>query len=164
MKHLLILILLSFAGSLAHNEALHLQDKKPAAKPNFSGTWKVNIEKSTFGPSPTPKSLTYKIEHKDSSLKLTSTRVDDGPEDSVVLTFTTDGQESTNVVHNSEVKSKITWEGAVLVIDSVSTIEGGTFGLNDKWTLSEDGKTINWVRLYSSSEGSADAKYLLEKQ
>lgn len=164
MKHLLILILLSFAGSLGHNGALHIQDKKPAPKPNFSGTWKVNIEKSTFDPSPTPKSLTYKIEHQEPSLKLTSTRVDDEAEDSVVLKLTTDGQENTNVVHNNDVKSKVTWQGAVLLIDSVTTIEGGTYGLKDQWSLSADGKTITWLRHYTSSAGEADAKYILEKQ
>jgi len=165
MRYLLILtILISFASSPAHNEARTIQDKKPAAKPNFSGTWKVNIEKSTFDPSPTPKSLTYKIEHAEPSLKLTSTRVDDAAEDSVVLKLTTDGQENTNVVRGNEVKSKITWEGGVLVIVSVSTIEGANYELKDQWNLSEDGKTITWLRHYSSTQGEADAKYILEKQ
>ena len=165
MRHFLILtILISFAGSLGMSATPGSQEKKPAAKPDFSGSWKVNIEKSNFGPSPTPKSLQYKIEQKGPALKLTSTRADETAEDSVVLNFTIDGQENVNNVRGSEVKSKVTWDGAVLVIDSVSTSEGGTFGLKDQWTLSADGKTITWARHYSGSAGDAEASYILEKQ
>jgi hypothetical protein len=165
MRYLLILVILSFgAGSLGLSATLASQQKKPAAKPNFSGTWKVNIEKSTFDPSPTPKSLTYKIEHQELALKLTSTRVDDEAEDTVVLKLTTDGQETMNVVRGIDVKSKITWEGDVLVIQSVSTVEGANYELKDRWSISEDGKTITWLRHYLSAQGEADAKYILEKQ
>jgi hypothetical protein len=33
------------------------------AKPNFSGDWKLNASKSTFGQMPAPDSMTYKITH-----------------------------------------------------------------------------------------------------
>jgi hypothetical protein len=32
------------------------------AADNFSGTWKVNVEKSTYSPGPPPRSLTSRIE------------------------------------------------------------------------------------------------------
>ncbi|MCL5743643.1 MAG: hypothetical protein M1541_06915, partial [Acidobacteria bacterium] len=35
------------------------------AKPNLSGTWKLNVTKSDFGPLPAPSARTDKIEHSD---------------------------------------------------------------------------------------------------
>jgi len=140
------------------------QEKKSPPTPNFTGTWKVNLEKSNYGPAPAPQSMVYKIEHKEPSLKITSTRVDDGVTDTVVLNLTTDGKEGSNVVRGNEVKSKVKWEGVVLWIDSVTTIDGNTFALKDKWNLSEDGKTLNWARHFSGPDGEAEASYVLEIQ
>jgi hypothetical protein len=143
------------------------QQPKPASLPNFSGTWKANIEKSSFGPAPVPKSMVYKIEHREPSVKLTSTRVEEEGEDTVTLTLTTDGKESSNMVHGAAVKSKLKWEGPALLIDSETTIDGNTFGLKDKWLLSDDGKTLTWLRHFVSPDGESgggDATYILEKQ
>ena len=140
------------------------QDTKPAAPPNFTGTWNVNIEKSNFGPSATPQSMVYKIDHREPSLKLTSTRVDQGAEDTVSLSLTTDGKESSNIVRGDAVKSKVKWDGSALLIDSVTKVEGNNFALKDKWTLSGDGKTLTWVRRFVSPDGDAEANYVLEKQ
>jgi hypothetical protein len=37
-------------------------------KTDFSGTWKLNIAKSDFGPLPAPASRTDVVTHKDNSL------------------------------------------------------------------------------------------------
>ncbi|HXM36459.1 MAG TPA: hypothetical protein VN920_14795 [Pyrinomonadaceae bacterium] len=165
MKQSFFAAILALAVSLLSLSAKpNGQQTKPAGTPNFTGNWKVNIEKSDFGPSPTPQSMSYKIDHHEPSLKLISTRVEDGVEDTVNLSLTTDGKESSNPVRGNEVKSKLKWEGSALWIESVTIVDGNTFGLKDKWTLSEDGKTITWLRRYTSPDGEADATYVLEKQ
>ena len=40
------------------------------SKSNFSGTWKLNVSKSDFGPLPGPDSRTDVIEHNDPVLKV----------------------------------------------------------------------------------------------
>ena len=157
-------ILVLAVSSLPLNAKPFGQETKPAATPNFTGNWKVNIEKSDFGPAPKPQSMSYKIDHRELSLKLISTRVDDGTEDTVSLSLTTDGKESSNPVRGNEVKSKLKWEGAALWIESVTTVDGNTLGLKDKWVLSDDGKTLTWLRHYTTPDGEADATFVLEKQ
>jgi hypothetical protein len=49
-----------------------------ADKPDFSGTWKMDPDKSTFGPLPPPTSITSKIDHKDPDITVATTQV--GPD------------------------------------------------------------------------------------
>ncbi len=44
------------------------------AKPNYSGTWKLNAAKSDFGPIPGPDSRTDVIEHNDPALKVSTSQ------------------------------------------------------------------------------------------
>ena len=143
---------------------VNAQDNKPAAKPNFSGTWKLNVEKSNFGPTPAPQSIIDVIDHKDPALHMASTRVVDGVEDKNNLSWTTDGKDSSNTMRGNEVKSKVTWDGATLLFDSTVDVQGSTITLKDKWTLSADGKTLTMARHFVTLEGEADATYVLEKQ
>jgi hypothetical protein len=156
-------ILVCALSTLALSTELNTQDAKPAT-PNFTGTWKLNLAKSDFGRTPAPESLVDKIEHKDAAITLNSTRVEQGATDAITLNLTTDGKENTNKVHGAEVKTKLKWEGAALLLDSAITLEGGSVSLKDKWTLSADGKTLTITRHYSGPEGEADVTYLLEKQ
>jgi hypothetical protein len=78
--------------------------------------------------------------------------------------LTTMARNAANTVRGDQVKSKVKWEGQFLLIDSVTEIEGNTFALKDKWTLSEDGKIINWLRRFISPDGEAVASYVMEKQ
>ena len=65
------------------------------AKPNFTGDWKLNASKSTFGQMPAPDSMTYKVKHDDP--KLTADTKQSGQfEMEQHLNYTTDGKESTN--------------------------------------------------------------------
>ena len=41
-----------------------------ADKPNFSGDWAMNLEKSNFGPLPMPTSVTMKITHAEPSITI----------------------------------------------------------------------------------------------
>src|SRR5437763_14822100 len=50
------------------------------AKPNFSGTWKLNTEKSSFGQMPAPESATYKVAHDEPKLKSSVTQAAQGNE------------------------------------------------------------------------------------
>src|SRR5258706_9240609 len=45
-----------------------------ADKPNFSGDWKIDNDKSNFGPMPPPSSLTRKIKHDDPAVAVGESR------------------------------------------------------------------------------------------
>ena len=135
-----------------------------AAKPNFSGDWKMNLDKTDYGPMPKPQSLSQKIDHQDPSLKVVITQVGARGEFTAESLYSTDGQETTNKMRNVESKSVAKWEGDVLEISTKANFQGNDVSIVDKWSLSEDGKTLTVKRHMASSMGEADATIVMEKQ
>lgn len=135
-----------------------------ADKPDFSGVWKMNNDKSDFGPIPKPDKYESKINHKDPELKVSTTQSGEQGEMTVDVVFSTDGNETSNKIGPGEMKSKGRWEGKILVIDSKLDFQGNEIGISEKWNLSEDGKTIVIDRVINSPQGDLAIKATLEKQ
>ena len=60
--------------------------------PNFSGNWTLDLAKSDFGPAPPPDSVVMTIDHKEPTLKSTTTQKTqqgDATNDSTITTGTT---------------------------------------------------------------------------
>lgn len=134
------------------------------AKPNLSGNWKVNVTKSDFGPMPAPDSQADKITHSDPDLKISVTSTGQMGDLNYDLHYTADGKEATNTVMGNEMKSTAKWDGDDLVIDTTGNFNGTDFTAKDRWTLSEDGKTMTQARHISFAGGDGDMKIILEKQ
>jgi hypothetical protein len=66
------------------------------SKPNFSGSWKLNIAKSDFGVLPPSNGRTDVIDHQDPSLKDTVSDDAAQGQQNYTLAMTTDGKEATN--------------------------------------------------------------------
>jgi hypothetical protein len=135
-----------------------------ADKPNFSGTWKMDRDKSVFGPVPPTESLVLAIDHKEPAISVHQTS--DGPEGprDVTSKYSTDGKESTNDFMGTPVKSKVHWDGQTLMIDSSLDAGGMEVKVASKWTLAADGKTLNDVVNISSPQGDLEITYVLVKQ
>lgn len=135
------------------------------ARPNYSGTWKLNIEKSDFGPLPPDTSRTDIIVHSDPSLK--DTVSDDGAQgkQDYVLTVTTDGKEATNNIGGMDAKSVANWTGANLVVDTKLNVQGTDIALKATWVLGPDGKTLTQnAHIVAGPLGEFDQKMVFEKQ
>lgn len=128
---------------------------QPQSRPDFGGTWKADIAKSDFGRMPAFQSSVSKIKHDDPNLKVTTTVVNDRGEFTFDAAYTTDGAENTNQFGSMEVKSKLRWEGTDLVIESKATRDQGEFMAIERWSLSEDRKTLKVVRTWSGPMGEA---------
>jgi hypothetical protein len=106
-----------------------------ASKPDFTGTWKLNVDKSDLGGAPLT-AVTVQIQHKDPEFKYTAKATVNGQDFDESETFTTDGKPrqdsrgSTMTAH---------WDGAVLVSDV--TGPDGNPAYTSRVNLSEDGKT-----------------------
>lgn len=144
--------------------ALGLGIAPAQAKPNFSGTWKLNVSKSDFGPIPAPDSQEQKINQEDPSMKVNVAEKGQMGDLNFDLSYTTDGKECTNTVAGNEFKSVANWDGNDLVIDTKGSFDGNDFTAKDRWTLSEDGKTLTVQRHLASAMGEADQKVIFEKQ
>jgi hypothetical protein len=148
-----VLTVTAFAASLAAQ-----------TKPNYSGTWKLNVAKSDFGPIPGPDSQTNVIEHNDPVLKVNSTAERPQGKQNATLMYTTDGKEVTNKQGPNNIKSTAVWEGSNLVINSKFTLNDSDVTIKSVWTLSADGKTLTEDRHLAAQMGEADQKMVFEKQ
>jgi hypothetical protein len=134
------------------------------AKPNFSGTWKLNVGKSDFGQMPPPDSRTDTIDHKDPVVK-ESTSMSTGQGDMQWdITYTTDGKDSKNTVMGSEMTSNAHWEGRTLVVDSKANFGGNDMTIHGTVVLSDDGKTLTRQAHIVGPMGEGDQKMVFDKQ
>ncbi len=134
------------------------------AKPNFTGDWKMNPSKSSFGEMPAPSSMTSKISHSDPKLETSSKSSSDQGDLEFNAKYTTDGQECTNEIMGSPVKSTVKWDGDALLINSKLNFGGNDMTISDRWTLSEDGKTLTIARTFKSDMGEIQQKLVMDKQ
>ncbi len=133
-------------------------------KPNFAGNWKLNVDKSDFGQFPPPASLTQQITHEDPAMKLTVKMSTDNGDFDFEMVISTDGKETTNTIGESEMKSVAKWDGDTLVVKTKGTFGDNEVTIDDKYTLSGDGKTLTQVRHFASAQGELDQKLIFEKQ
>jgi hypothetical protein len=135
-----------------------------AAPPDLSGNWKANLAKSDFGPMPAPSSIATKIEQKEPNVKMSTTFVGDQGEMTFDRAFVTDGSETVNNFGPFVLRSKAKWDGRALVIDSKGKTDDGDIAILEKWSLSEDGKTITVTSNWTSPQGEMVHKTVYEKQ
>jgi hypothetical protein len=134
------------------------------AKPNFTGDWKLNADKSDFGPMPPPSAMAIKIDHDDPNLKVATTQSGAQGDVSYEAKYTTDGKESTNSMGPMEAKSTVNWDGDALLFSTKLEAGEMKFDAKGKWMLSEDGKTLTQTIHITSAQGEFDIKQILEKQ
>ena len=123
-------------------------------KPNFSGTWRFNPEKSNMETTiPTQSELIFVIEHKGSKFKLTRTIIIGERTDTVSWEATTDGKEHYRKDGDFESWMRMTWMGDELILKS-RLRRHGEQGTNEAhYRLADEGKTLiaaEWYHMPSS--------------
>ncbi len=139
----------------------------PAAngpRPNLSGTWKLNVAKSDFGPFPAPVSRIDNVEENAPVITVKTVQEDERGKHDLNLKFTTDGKEAVNSIMGREVKGTATWEGNNLVVLSKLVMDQGEVTIKSVYGLTPDGKTMNVNSHIESPMGEVDQKMVMEKQ
>jgi len=132
-------------------------------KPDFSGDWKLNVDKSNFGPMPPPTSQTRSITHKDPAIKMVTKQSGAEGDVTLDLSYATDGTESKNDFMGNTMKSTAKWEGDALIINSKLDFQGTEVVVKETWKLSTDGKTLSTASKISTPQGDFDTASVLEK-
>jgi hypothetical protein len=118
-----------------------------AEVPDFSGTWVLNIAKSTLPKDSTIKSQAIVIENKKSAIVFHYKT--DGKKSTE--TYTPDGKKRVSVnMSSSQLNSSASWHDSVLVIESTLDIKipnatvvvTGLKPVIDTWTLTAEGRTL----------------------
>ena len=131
------------------------------AKPDFSGTWSVDLAKSDFGPAPPPDSIVAVIDHKGSTIKIATTQKSAMGEVSNERTLTTDGKDNVNKMRtpagDADMTSTSKWDGRKLITVSHMELQGTRITFNDSWEISGDGKVLTIVRQVQMTPGEGFA-------
>jgi hypothetical protein len=142
-------------------------------KTDFSGTWKLNVGKSDFGPVPGPSAQTDVIEQNGQTIKIAVTAETDMGKLQYTQTLTTDGREVTiapdsPAAHpNPEVTLQsvsAAWNGATLEVGQKLTYGSDPVTGKSHYTLSADGKVLTISSDYQSAMGEAQRTFIFEKQ
>jgi len=132
-------------------------------RPDLSGTWKQNMEKSPTKSS-WLKSYLNKIELQDANLKVTTTTVGDRGERTYDRTYVIGKEQNSQDREGDQFTTNVKWEGNTLVFETVEKERDAVLTSKEVWTLSDDGKTLIKNIHRSGPRGDSDQTYVLEKQ
>jgi hypothetical protein len=136
------------------------------AHPDFSGTWALDPAKSE-GPM-LPTSATLKITQDEKSMKVDRTVTAMGTTASTTSTYALDGSPSKNMVSGNgrsvEFNSTAEWSENVLVIKTAADFGGNAFSGTERYTLSDDKKTLVIAGEASIGGQSVNTKQTFVKQ
>ena len=158
MKHpavFIIFIILAFFGSAFAQ-----------GKPDFSGTWTLDIAKSDMGqgrPSPQSATRTVTVVIKQTSAVLVIERK--AGERVETATFKLDGSESINKSPSGQdIKSTSQWVGSTLVTKSMMATGEVTAEMSDVRSLSADGKVMMLDVTRKTPRGDVRQKLIYNRQ
>ena len=135
-----------------------------ADKPNFSGTWKMNVAKSKFGSNAPLTSYTRKVTHADALLTVQDDQVGGYVGDAhFIIKYTTDGKDVSYDLSGLEMAATAKWEGDSIVTTSHDTAGFGVV-TKGKMTLSDGGKTLTLAFNAQTPQGAIDVVYVFDKQ
>jgi hypothetical protein len=136
--------------------------------PNFSGTWNLDAAKSDFGMMPAPESIVMVIDHKEPTVKVTTTQKSQMGDSANDSTYTTDGKDNVNKLRSpagdQDVKSTTKWNGKALTTSRTIEAQGMSVGIDDAWELSADGKVLTINRQLKTPQGDLSMRLVLNKQ
>jgi len=121
-----------------------------AAEPDFSGTWKLNRERSALGWLPAPPGPELQIEQRGATLRWV--------EAPAVWSAAFDGRPAKANSGGVVTSTVLKWEGKALLINTLVSGAHGNYTQMDRWELSRGGATLTIhreiVRLGSESEST----------
>ena len=141
---------------------LAAQNKAANPKPDFTGTWLLDTEKSDIKGPTSRWDLPMKVSHREPEFRITHMGESNGQVTEFDFLYFTDGRSEANRattllttnpqttqpsdVAKQEVKSKTTWSGNKIVVRAQQrmSVAGHVleFEIVDEWQLSSDGKTL----------------------
>jgi hypothetical protein len=114
-----------------------------APKPDFSGTWVLNLEKSKLQIQEKLDGASFTIDHKEPAFRFSRVFVVGGKEDALSYALTTDGKEKIVAEPGRTTTSRLYWDGDVLVLDERIVLKDGREATNVvRYSLRDGGRTL----------------------
>jgi uncharacterized lipoprotein YmbA len=131
-------------------------------KPDFSGTWKLNVDQSDYGDLQGPKSRTDTIEQHDDEITETVAAVQRHKDQSYVLHFNTDGRKTVfppgTEIHIPPVTVQgisASWQGNTLVVIEWLKFDDNDLPARYVYTLSADRSKLSMTLFLGEAKPAA---------
>ena len=138
-----------------------------SSAPSFSGTWKMNVAKSTFGSLPEeyrPTAITRVIRHNGPTLLLEINQTSARGADKSSYKLALDGSESVNDIQGAPVKSVAKLNGANLEVLTKRSMGDMALEFAEKSSLDAVGQLIVDTQVGGTPLGVIVTHYVFEKQ
>ena len=161
-------IRLAVVMAFATLSAIGVAQTAAQAKPDLSGTWKLNLQKSDLGQM-APDSETYTVTQTAGDIKIA---IATAGQFALSYTFSAklDGTDTPIAADafpaDSPFKiltSKAEWKDNTLVITQTTSFQDSKGSLVSTYTLSDDGKTLTKATHIVFDQGAFDSKSVYEK-
>jgi len=137
----------------------------PAAeRPNFSGTWRMDGERSDFGQIPKPANFVREVDHQEPKIHVVTTFTTPNGKAVTDVHYTTDGKENLNTVRGGEWTSTMVWDGTSLELTSKRSLNGAEISTKERWTLTAKGKVLTVVNKTTTPQTEITFTVVLNKE
>jgi hypothetical protein len=135
------MVAIAFVVAAAHaSQPTHTPS--PPAPPRYTGLWSLDTAKSEMGKR-RPRKREDRVSEQGAWLSVRSVSVRaSGDTLALDYRYRTDGGEAVNRVLGQDVRTKGRREGAALRFDSEAQLALFKFTVNERWSLSPDGRTL----------------------
>lgn len=135
-----------------------------SARPNYTGRWKLDTEKSYLGPFENLSVLIRDVRHDDPRLIISVEANSAKGRLTGEMRFLTQREEVSNTVAGAETIGSVMWLGDHLLMKTTRDWEGLRTTLEELWTLSEDGKTLRIDAVVTTPHGNEELLVVFQKQ
>jgi hypothetical protein len=140
-------------------------DAPPAARPNFSGRWRMVKEKSQFNGFKVPDAVIRIVDQHDPLLNLHTIQTTGKNTAMSDVIYFTDNSVTTNTIRGRDAQCRAYWDGAALVVRTKMIMANGEHEvIEDRWELSADGKTLTTGSHIVTESGEANLTLVCEKE
>jgi hypothetical protein len=108
-----------------------------AGRPDFVGTWALDIDASSFGPSPAPDSALIVVERADDHVVMTRISHIRG-ENSVRLNMPADGEVHQATTDDGSTDARAEWNGSAFTVWLVAQANVGNVDVTEVWGVDSE--------------------------
>ena len=132
-------------------------------KPDFSGTWTLNLGASEFGFLKPPARREDVVVHEEPSLRVTTRQKDTNGDNVVGREVTIGGSEVTIDVLGKPRQLSAIWDGDDLLLVTRWEVGGNPRELTDRWTLQDGGARLVIERTQTMNGGPVRQRLVMQR-
>jgi len=155
--------------TLAAFATIGIAQTAPQSKPNFAGTWKLNLQKSDLGQM-APDSETYTVVQTADQIAITVATAGQFGKFNYAFAAKLDGTDTPTAADAFPadaifriLTSKAEWKDNSLVITQSTSFQDAKGTIVSTFTLSDDGKTLTKTTHIVFDQGAFDTKSVYDK-